>query len=465
MAPKCSALFKNEHASLFGIRTGVRDALTKKVTLVSCHFFIHFGRDEMVGSNRNRAINVKYFKRPFRVDIYGWNLLFQHSMRLKEYSDLNGARKQDSSMGMPQWLNATPPNLTFVVCKFLFICLWKKISSMLSLARCFSRIMMPIIRLRRSVLSVISKTFLMLRKLMMLSMSPHQDVVFVWINLPNFSQLMTLSACERHFKWFCESWRWRGRVLAWNRLGLCLIGRRPPSLDSYVRSIFNRWRTCWLAFSTFSVVMDMSTHMATSCLDISIRLYWNGHILVFHLLAILMFSHYTCEQISLHAAKTLDVLAFRWKEMVVSISTDGERKMTGCIQGVAACFEQAALSGFFRIWCDLYQIEIKFQRFFMFVMGNSSIPVSRRWSRISAGSSTLAWIWTPRLQLFQTLARSLWARHVADSSQIVSKWWRISTWRCLQWHQVNSYGLWSCSFSRSRLKRELSFAYFKDFQR
>ena len=89
----------------------------------------------------------------------------------------------------------------------------------------------------------------------------------------------------------------------------------------------------------FSVAMDMSTHMATSYLDICICLHWNFHILNIHLLAIHMLSRHTGEQIFLHSAKALDVLAPGWKQMVVSISTDGERKMTGCIQGVVTRFE------------------------------------------------------------------------------------------------------------------------------
>ena len=55
--------------------------------------------------------------------------------------------------------------------------------------------------------------------------------------------------------------------------------------------------------------------------------------------------------------------------MVVSISTDGERKMTGRIQGAATCFEQAALPGFFRIWCGLHQLDLKLQSFFVSLMG------------------------------------------------------------------------------------------------
>ena len=48
---------------------------------------------------------------------------------------------------------------------------------------------------------------------------------------------------------------------------------------------------------TFSVAMDISTHMATSYLDIRMRLLWEGLILNFHRLAIPMFSLHTAEQI------------------------------------------------------------------------------------------------------------------------------------------------------------------------
>ena len=60
---------------------------------------------------------------------------------------------------------------------------------------------------------------------------------------------------------------------------------------------------------TFSVAMDMSTYMANSYLDIRIRFPWKGSVLNFHLFAIPMFSRRTSEEIFLHAAKALDVLA------------------------------------------------------------------------------------------------------------------------------------------------------------
>lgn len=119
----------------------------------------------------------------------------------------------------------------------------------------------------------------------------------------------------------------------------------------------------------FSVAMNMSTHMATSYLNIYIRLHCNSNLLNFHLLAILMFFLHTGDQIFLQAANGLDLLAPGWKDVQVSISSTGERKGTVHIQGVVTRFEQAALPCLFRMWCGLHQLDIKLQRFFVSLMG------------------------------------------------------------------------------------------------
>ena len=69
-------------------------------------------------------------------------------------------------------------------------------------------------------------------------------------------------------------------------------------------------------------------------------------------MAVPLFTHHTGEQIYWHAKKILDILCPEWNSIMLSITTDSEKKMTGHIQGVTTRFEQAALSGFFRIWCD-----------------------------------------------------------------------------------------------------------------
>ena len=101
--------------------------------------------------------------------------------------------------------------------------------------------------------------------------------------------------------------------------------------------------SCW----TFSLAMDMSTHMSTSYLDIRICLFVGGKIENLHLLAIPMFSSHTAEQIFVHAEKALDVLCPRWQDLILSISTDGEQKMTSRVSGVATRFGHVAKPGFF----------------------------------------------------------------------------------------------------------------------
>ena len=56
---------------------------------------------------------------------------------------------------------------------------------------------------------------------------------------------------------------------------------------------------------------------------------------------------------------------------MLSITTDGEKKMTGHIQGVATRFEQAALPRFFRIWCGLHQLDLVLQQFYTTLMNKS----------------------------------------------------------------------------------------------
>ena len=135
MAPKRLAPFKNEHALKFCVKICERDAATKAVVSVSCLFCIHFGREEKIGSKRNRTTNVKYFNRPFHIDMYRWHLVSQHPGCWEEYSELNGSKKAGFFDKMLPWFITTPSNRTLVVCKLLFSCLWTRVSSMLSLAR------------------------------------------------------------------------------------------------------------------------------------------------------------------------------------------------------------------------------------------------------------------------------------------------------------------------------------------
>jgi hypothetical protein len=158
-----------------------------------------------------------------------------------------------------------------------------------------------------------------------------------------------------------------------DRTGLASIGCvSEGKVTSYIRiaCALNLQKLSELLASiwTFSLAMDMSTHLSTSYLDIRIRVFKRGEIYNFHLLAIPMFSRHSAEEIFRHAVMAMDALCPAWKDLIVSISTDGERKMTGRVQGVATRFEQVSKPGFFRLWCGLHQLDICLQDFFKALM-------------------------------------------------------------------------------------------------
>ena len=49
---------------------------------------------------------------------------------------------------------------------------------------------------------------------------------------------------------------------------------------------------------------------------------------------------------------------------MISITMDGERKMTRHIHGVATLFECEAGEGFFCVWCSLHQLDLCLQKFY-----------------------------------------------------------------------------------------------------
>jgi len=102
--------------------------------------------------------------------------------------------------------------------------------------------------------------------------------------------------------------------------------------------------------------------MSTSYLDIRIRLHLeNAGIVNLHLLAIPAFDRHTGQVTFEVASKALDVLCESWRDMLIGISTDGEKKTTGRVSGVAARFQQVCRPRFIRIWCGAHQLDIVLQ--------------------------------------------------------------------------------------------------------
>jgi hypothetical protein len=86
--------FQKQHALEFGLEITQRDPKTLKICSVRCQFCSFFGRDEVIGKERNRkqTENVKNWT-SFRKEYYRDHHELNHGTRWSEYQRLNMADK------------------------------------------------------------------------------------------------------------------------------------------------------------------------------------------------------------------------------------------------------------------------------------------------------------------------------------------------------------------------------------
>ena len=349
MAPKRTTLFNESRVIAFGLTVCERDASTKAVVSVSCRFCLHFGRDVKIGAKRKATANIQYFRRPFRADTYSRHMDSQHSVHWKTYSELTKEQKTG-------FFDEEAPVVHRNTLKSHF-------GGSQATAQYF---------VNKGIVDIIIGE-------MHFHPDDSNDEVTKERALAIFENVIGQEEDEQdsdlqtdgyritiknpaQFELVVDyvsagaSFRIASRIVQMTRqrTGLASIGSaREGKVTSYIRiacalnlqKILEVMASTW----TFSVATDMSTHMATTYLDIRIRLFTGMAIHNFHLIAIPMFSRHAGEEIFLHAATALDVISPRWRDVIVSISTDGEWKMTGRVQGVATRFEQVAKPGFFRL--------------------------------------------------------------------------------------------------------------------
>lgn len=157
--------------------------------------------------------------------------------------------------------------------------------------------------------------------------------------------------------------------------GLATLGSCPSGLPTkYARFAcamnLQKLKQVLATVWTFSIAIDMSTHMSTSYLDIRIRFEHGGRLYNFHVLALPFSDRHTAAAIFDATSKALDVMCPDWKSVLLSISTDGERKMTGQVKGVATQFLSVTKPGFIRVWCGLHQLDLVMQDAFKTIMNS-----------------------------------------------------------------------------------------------
>lgn len=110
--------------------------------------------------------------------------------------------------------------------------------------------------------------------------------------------------------------------------------------------------------STFSMALDLATHNASHYLDFRVRFLLHDRIWNYHVAAMPMHERHTAENVFNRFVAMFDVLCPDWRRKLLSVSTDGESKMTGRIKGVATRIERECGEHFIRIWCAAHQLDL-----------------------------------------------------------------------------------------------------------
>ena len=351
--------FLKKHALQYGVRPCERSTGNNgRVISAECLFCIHFCREQKPGSKRARTANIKYYTSPFRADNYTQHLKTQHSERWQEYQGLSVEEQKtyfDQAVPIKKTLHGhfgssqMAMHYTFngpIIDKIIGEMLWD-----------------PDDIDGQSHASM---------------MMPFQDIAEESENLRDGEgvdryRIVIKNRLQYNLavKYMAASLSFRqtARILQDTKetTGLASIGSISDStVAKYARfsaainlqKIAELMQKSW----TFSLALDMSTHMSVSYLDIRLRLYLLSYgIINVHFLAIPVYERHTGEVIFLTAAEALDAVCPEWRAIIVGGSSDGETKMTGCNSGCITRFEREAMPGFIRVWCGGHQFDLVLQ--------------------------------------------------------------------------------------------------------
>lgn len=359
--------FQTQHVHEFGLRICERAAgSSTAVVTAACRFCEVFGKeDASVGMKRGRSERVKYFKVPFRKENYSSHHTRMHSTQWAEYRELGlSGRQSFFNIGT--------------------------ISGSQTTMRAFAAPRTPQLRvlIDMDIIDVIIGDMMfhpedkdgITRARLLESFVPTLDLSEDAADAPDADNVSRYAITVTNTKQFQLVSRYLAAGLSFRQvsqvvmetksvLGIGSIGScHQGTVCRYARficamnlqCISEFLRQCW----TFSVALDMATHMATSYCDVRIRICRNSAVHDFHLLSIPVYEKHTGEAIFNTFAKAMNAIFPDWRKTITGASSDGEKKMTGRHQGVITRIHRVAKPGFMRVWCGAHQLDLCMQRFY-----------------------------------------------------------------------------------------------------
>lgn len=330
---------------------------TGQATVVKCLFCTFYGREEKVGAKRKVANTVKQFFFPFRRECFRNHHKRQHPVQWTEYQQLStDDKKEYFDEGRVATLKTHLESDLSITYMIDFDIIQKLIGEV------FFHLDDD-----AGTYSDVSKS--RARALAIFNLDVEENMyTYKILNPAQFYIVCGMVEEGASFTQVCKFlalFRKYGKTAVVGSLNL----RR---VTSYVRAVcaINLQKISKILHKVwaFSIALDMSTHQSSAYLDIRIRTYLFGDIRNYHVMAVPMQGAHTGEAIFDTSSYILNILCKSWNTQMISITTDGEAKMTGHLSGVATRFEKVSGKGFFRIWCGLHQLDIALQKFFHNVM-------------------------------------------------------------------------------------------------
>ena len=365
--PKRNTPFQSFHALDFVLRiiksiTGARST----VVTVVCRFCEVFGKDEAVEERkRSRSDCVKYFKASFRKENFSLHIQRMHSSKWTGYCKLYSVAKNSffdigSSSGSQATMNVFAGPHTLPLRELID----KDIIDIIIVDMMF----------QPEDMVGITQARLLTR--FVLTLDSSEDAA----GEGNFSRYAIIVGNTNQFQlvaqYLAAGMYFRQMAQGMLNTKELLLIRSIVSLYERIVSRYARFicsmnlqcimellQKCW----TFSVALDMVTHMETAYCDVCIRIRICNQTTVhdFHLLSIPIHDWHTGEIIFNTFAKAMDALYLDWRKMIIGASSDGKKNMTGRHQGVIMRIQRIAKTGFVRVWWGAHQLDLCMQLFYL----------------------------------------------------------------------------------------------------
>lgn len=373
--------WRKKNELLFGVIVAERRASDGEVVSVKCLFCEYLGRDAVAkgplpgGGSRKRArtISVKYFKTPFRVDNMRSHNEGQHAEKWAEYNGLGDDEKKVFFDGVSPVRNSL--RVHFEGENALRFDIERDLVEVLIGDLLFDPEADDAVAERDSAL----RFFTVLESSESDSESDSGDE-------------------EKDFTIFIKSTRLFHLIVKFVARGAsfrmaeglakdvievtnmsCFTGASRERITHFVRVtcasnlqvIADSLRRVY----AFGIALDVGSKSGTNYLDIRARFINKSRLVNLHLLAIPLHDGKKAPALFFAATKMLNVLAPKWKDQLIGVSTDGEPTMTGCLTGVATQFARATNFPCVEVWCGLHQVDLVVQAEYLLLYDEDYVSI------------------------------------------------------------------------------------------